>query len=360
MLPIVKKIKRELWTNYRDHQFLKPDLRIIQWEATIACNLKCQHCGSNAVQAVPNDQLSTKEIKDCFKEIAREVDTENVWIGVTGGEPLMRKDLFEVMRYANDLGFDWTLMTNGVLINSENLEKMEESGLRTLSVSIDGFEDSHDEFRGVKGSWEKAIRGIRAAVENKAIKKVDVMTCINSYNIEELDQLYSFLSDLGIDSWRLMTTDLIGRAKDNLALQISNDQLIRVLNLVKNKRKDTESKLNVSWGCSGYYGPEYEKEIRDHFFFCNTGINIASILFNGDIFVCTDVPRRKEFIQGNIREDSFMEVWRNKFQNFREKTRTLGAKCNGCSQKEFCLGGGFHCFDFDKRQPDRCWRDFQR
>ena len=100
--------------------------------------------------------LTTEEIKSAFKQIAESMDASKILINVTGGEPLVRQDLCEVMEYASkELGFHWGMTTNGILLNEKNIEKLKNANMESISVSIDGLQETHDEFRGVPGSYEK-------------------------------------------------------------------------------------------------------------------------------------------------------------------------------------------------------------
>ena len=118
--------------------------------------------------------------------------------------------------------------------------------------------------------------------------------------------------------------------------------------------KREENIMNVEYGCSHYLDIPMEKEIRDTYFFCVTGLYVASILSNGDIFVCPNVERRKEFVQGNIKTDSFVDVWENEFKFFRSDDRLKCDKCSKCSKWKYCLGDSFHTFNFDDRKPNFC------
>ncbi|MCI8621928.1 MAG: SPASM domain-containing protein [Clostridia bacterium] len=100
-------------------------------------------------------------------------------------------------------------------------------------------------------------------------------------------------------------------------------------------KKNKEKRLKISYGCPGFLGLKYEKDTRGYYFNCRTGINIASILYNGDLFVCPNVPRIKHLIQGNIRTDNFKEVWENKYKEFRTKDRTKCEKCEECEWWNF-------------------------
>lgn len=104
----------------------------------------------------------------------------------------------------------------------------------------------------------------------------------------------------------------------------------------------------------GFLGLKYEREVRDYYFNCRTGINIASILYNGDLFVCPNVPRRKDLIQGNIRIDNFKQVWDNRYKEFRTRKRTCSEECSKCEYWEYCLGGSFHTWNFEENIQNKC------
>ncbi len=146
--------------------------------------------------------------------------------------------------------------------------------------------------------------------------------------------------------------DPIGRAKENDELLLNGEEIKKLLNFIKEKRKN--SKLELMYGCPSFLGLKYEKEVRNHYFYCKTGINVASILYNGDLFVCPNVPRRKELIQGNIRTDNFKDVWDNKYKQFRNKERTKCSSCEKCENWEYCLGGSFHTWNFEDNSQNKC------
>lgn len=146
--------------------------------------------------------------------------------------------------------------------------------------------------------------------------------------------------------------DPIGRANENDDLLLDGKEIKHLLDFIKSKKKN--KKMELTYGCPGFLGLDYEKEVRQNYFYCNTGINVASILYNGDLFVCPNVPRRKELIQGNIRKDNFKDVWDNKYEIFRNKDRTKCEKCINCENWEYCLGGAFHTWDFDNNIQNKC------
>lgn len=329
-------------------------LRALFFEVTLRCNARCEHCGSNCGDFHPTNEITGDEIKKVLKEIYdKNYDTRKVMLNITGGEPLLREDLFDLMKYARSLGYYWGITSNGILINEEMVKKMEEAEMYSTSISIDGLKETHESFRKVKNSWDKIIHGIKLMLNSDVIKIVQVTTCVNKKNIDELEELYQFLKDLGIKHWRVMEVDPIGRAKDNHDLLLEPDQIERMFNFIAEKQRE-DNGMEIVYGCSHFLGMDVEPIVRTQPFVCNTGISIGCILSNGDIFVCPDVERRKELIQGNIRKDSFTEVWETKFKPYRTIKRTCNEKCKKCKDWKLCLGDAFHTWDFDLNEPRFC------
>lgn len=345
----------EAEVTYKNKKLLaqKPKLYNLFWETTLRCNAKCKHCGSRAGEDCNiKDELTTEEIKNAFHSIANKYNAKKILINITGGEPLLRKDLFDVMTFANKLGFHWGMTTNGMLINEDIIEKMKLSGMDTISISIDGLKDTHNEFRGVPNSYETIVENIKELKKADFLQWLQVTTVINKSNINELEELYKIINDLHINSWRILSIEPIGRANDNKDLLLDKDDYERLLNFIKNKKK--ASKFDVKYGCNHFLGMQFEKEVRDHMFFCVAGFTTGSILYNGDIYVCPNVERRKELIQGNIRKDDFIDVWENRFKWFRDENNFKCKECEGCKDWKYCLGDSLHTWDFDNNKPKIC------
>lgn len=149
---------------YKEKKLLSehPKLTNLFWETTLRCNAFCKHCGSRAGENINiEEELTTDEIKNVLKSIADKYNTESIFLNITGGEPLVRKDLFEVMEYASKLGYKWGMVTNGILIDDNIIQKMKDTNLSNISISLDGLENTHDNFRGTKGSYSKIIENIK-------------------------------------------------------------------------------------------------------------------------------------------------------------------------------------------------------
>ena len=342
-----------LMKNYIEKERKNHPLVDLFWECTLSCNAKCKHCGSSAENKKYDGELTTEEIKSAFKQIANDMDASKILINVTGGESLVRQDLCEVMQYATcELGFHWGMTTNGILLNDDNIEKLKKANMETISISIDGLKETHDRFRGVPGSYDIIIENIKKLRAANFVKHIQVTTVFHKENINQIEDLYEVMKSLNLNSWRLISMDPIGRANENDDLLLNGDELRQLLDFIKFKRKDKS--LRMDYGCPGFLGLDYEKEVRRTFFNCRTGISVGSILYNGDLFVCPNVPRIKSLIQGNIRTDNFSDVWNNKYKEFRIKERTSCDECKNCNQWEYCLGGAFHTWNFQENKPNRC------
>lgn len=265
---------------------------------------------------------------------------------------MLREDLFDVMSFAKVLGYHWGMTTNGILINENNINKMKTSGMTTISISLDGLEKSHDEFRGINGSYQKIIENIKKLKEANFLNYLQVTTVVNKLNINELEDMYALIQQLQIDSWRILNMDPIGRAQDNTNLALDDNDYKKLISFIKEKR--LKSSFDVTYGCTHFLGMKYEKEIRNHMFFCVTGFTTASILYNGDIYVCPSVERRKELVQGNVREDDFVDVWENKFEWFRDLDKLKCKDCEDCKDWTYCRGDSLDTWDFNNNKPKLC------
>ena len=348
----IRKENMEELFEYRKSLYDKPQLRHLFLEVTSRCNARCEHCGSSCGYEKPKNEISKEKLMETLKEVAEHYDASKILLNVTGGEPFLRKDLFEIMDYAVSLGFHWGITSNGILIDEKLVEKLVKSKMSTISISIDGLKETHESFRKVPGAWEKIIKGIKLMLKEPSIQCVQVTTVANKKNMHELEELYKIVQELGVKYWRVVNCDPIGRAKNNDEILLDPKGYRDLFKFIYEKRN--EGKIVVDYGCSHYLGLNTEKELRSHYFFCMTGLYVGSILSNGDIFVCPNVERRPELIQGNINTDSFVEVWENKFKEFRHERRTSCKECLSCSHWKYCGGDSFHTFNFDDNKPNIC------
>ena len=315
-------------------------LRTLFWECTLRCNLACRHCGSDCrVDVAQPDMPLADFLRVLDNEVTPNVNPRDVLIIFSGGEVLMRRDLEEAGHEVTRRGYMWGMVTNGMALTRERLYSLVSAGLRSVSVSFDGFEEAHNPIRRNPQSFRKALEAIRNIRSIDGLV-YDVITCVTPAMIDHLEEFKEFLISEGITRWRIFSIFPAGRAKQDDTLHLNAEQYRRMMEFIRTTRR--EQRIELSYACEGFLGG-YESEVRDHFYMCTAGISVASIRVNGDISGCTSV--RGNYTQGNIYQDRFWDVWQNRFQPFRNREWTKSAECADCKVWEFCRGGGMHLRD---------------
>ena len=337
------KYQRSLWNN--------PRLTYLFFELTDCCNLKCKHCGSSCLSD-NHHFLSFDTVKKVLNDVSSHYDCSGILVCLTGGEPLLNRDVFKIIDYSRRLGYSVGMTTNGTLITKSVARKLIDAGLETMSISIDGFGNTHNSFRGNGDAFSKALFG---AQNMQALGlNPEITTVFHKGNLQEIDLLYDFLIDKGFDSWKVTCIDPIGRAKKHPEMLLDGNDFKKLLNFVKSKRFSKNNRLEINMGCSHYLGINYEKTVRDFYFQCGAGTQVASIMANGDVGACLDIERTPRTIQGNVFKESFVDVWKNLFAIFREDKSLKSRQCQSCKEKNICLGDSTHTWDFEKNQPHYC------
>ncbi len=334
-----KRLALNLFKKYKDNERSIHQLNYILWECTLRCNLRCLHCGSDCRKEASQKDMPANDFLKAIDEIVEMVVPHNTMIVLTGGEPLLRIDLEQVGISLYKRGFPWGIVTNGMLLSERRLNALILAGLRSITVSLDGLEESHNWLRGSSGSYSAAIHAISLLPSIPGIQ-YDVVTCVNQRNFHELRQLKELLMDMGVKKWRIFTIFPVGRAKAHNELQLEPVDFKGLFDFIVKTRK--EGTIKLSYGCEGFLA-SYEQEVRDHFFMCRAGINIASILADGSISACPNL--RESFIQGNIYKDNFREVWENRYDVFRNRSWTKTGICSACEFYKYCEGNGMHLRD---------------
>ena len=348
-------------------------LQQLFWESTLRCNVHCLHCGSDCSSSeVTPDMPAEDFLRVIDQSVTPHVDPHKVLIIISGGEPLMRKDLAQVGAALKQRGYPWGMVTNGLALTEKRFKELMAAGLRSIAISFDGLELDHNWLRQHPLAFEGATRAIKLAAqygvqrgstvvqhgsklsntEREALNNIeqapapaeqpnglvwDVVTCVNQRTINQLDEMQKYLWSIGVRNWRLITIDPMGRAAENPELILTPEQHRQVLEYIREKRKEG---LHISYSCEGFM-PDYEMEVRDHLFHCAAGISIASILIDGSISACTSV--RGKYYQGNIYKDDFWEVWENGFEPYRNRKWMKKLEpCNNCKLFRYCEGGGMH------------------
>lgn len=340
MLSIRHRIGLELSQPMINGVIREHPLTALFWECTLRCNLHCRHCGSDCRVESALKDMPLKDFLPVLDSIARETDPHRVMINVTGGEPLVRKDLEECGKAFYDRGFPWGIVTNGQLLTPERFRSLLSSGLRAVTVSLDGIGETHDWMRGVQGSYAKALAAARMVAESGAVE-YDVVTCVNKRSYKELDRIKELLIQNGIKAWRLFTVFPVGRAAQDPELRLSGEEFRGLMEFIKSTRR--EGRISASYGCEGFLG-NYEGDVRNHFFLCSAGITIGSIMADGSIAACPSI--RADYSQGNIyKGDDFMDVWKNRYGIYRDHSWMKTGECASCKYWRYCRGNGMHLRD---------------
>ena len=209
-------------------------------------------------------------------------------ICITGGEPLLRNDLEAVGREIMKRGYNWGIVTNGMLLTPQRFISLINAGMGSMSFSIDGFEKEHTYLRVNPQSYKKVCEGIQLAVnfqEKYGPRLIfDVITCVHSKNLEILPKLRDDLIERGVKQWRIFSIFPEGRAGRN-ELSLSKEDYKKMMDFIVETRSYRDSKgrsIHVNYACEGWLG-KYELKARDYFFFCRGGVNVGSVMCDGSI-----------------------------------------------------------------------------
>ncbi len=341
---MLRKLRKKIALNIFDNLYRKTveehRLRTLFWEMTLRCNLNCRHCGSDCRADMSVKDMPLEDfLRVLDEEVTPNVDPREVLVIFSGGEVLMRKDLELAGAEVAQRGYPWGMVTNGVALTPERLAALIKAGLRSISVSLDGFAEAHNHIRRSESSFDKATAAIHEILKYENLA-CDIITCLTPQMVEHLEEFKEWLIAQGVGSWRIFSIFPAGRAAHDPTLNLSNEEFRTTLDFIKRTRK--EGRIDVSYACEGFLG-DYEAEVRDHFYQCAAGVSVASIRVDGSISGCTSV--RGNFSQGNIYHDHFWEVWQNRFEPFRNREWARKGECADCEMWHHCQGGGMHLRD---------------
>lgn len=339
-------IKRFAFREFKKSEVKLHELNYLFWECTTRCNLNCLHCGSDCSKSSSHKDMPLEDFLKAIDTI--EQPAKNFLVVLTGGEPLIRKDIELCGREIRKRGMRWSLVSNGHAYTQEKHISLLNAGLGALTISLDGLESSHNWLRNNDKSFDKVINAIEIAASSSRLN-FDVVTCVNKRNINELAQIREFLIQKKVKAWRLFTIIPIGRAVNNDDLNLTDNQFVELMDFIADSRKSNA--IDTKFSCEGYVG-KYEPKVRDSNFFCRAGINIGSILIDGSISACPNIDR--SFSQGNIYTDNLSEIWKTKFEQFRNRDWMRKGQCKTCKDFKDCQGNGFHNWHGEKENVLVC------
>lgn len=324
---------------------------IVVWNCTRTCNLNCKHCYAEAVNTYCSGELSTEEAKRFMETLV----SYNVPVLLfSGGEPLMRKDIFDLIVYGNQLGLRMVISTNGTLIDRDKARLIKELGISYAGISLDGLNEVNDSFRGVPGAFKKAMEGFQNCQE--AGQKTGLRLTLNKANLQELPAIFDLIEKEKIQRVCFYHLVYSGRGSDIANEDLTHEETRKALDFIIDKTMDFHSRgieteiLTVDNHCDGIYLYKYvknrDKEQSEKILSLITanggnrsGSAISSVDWEGNVYIdqfTRDIPL------GNIREKSFGEIWDgvdNPFlEMLRDRKKHLNGRCASCSWLEQCNG----------------------
>ena len=334
-------------------QFSSERSPVVVWNITSQCNLKCRHCYIEATEAAKDNEMTTAEGMAFIDDLA---EMKVPVLMFSGGEPLVRPDLFELAAYAVEKGLRIVLSTNGTLIDDFTAQLIKEAGFQYVGVSIDGCEETHDMFRGEKGAFAAAIAGIRAA--KAAGNRTGVRFTLNSLNKRDLPAVLDLIEQEKIDRFCMYHLVYAGRGGDMKNLDVTLDEKSEVAQLLIDKALDFDRRgveleiLTTDNHADGLYlldyiaktNPARVPEVRQLLELhggCSAGDRMADVDYLGNVHPC---QFWSDLTLGNVRERKFSEIWNDLEANdgilarLRTKPAQLNAQCGKCSQNRLCGG----------------------
>ncbi len=334
-------------------QFSKDKKPVVVWNMTRRCNLKCVHCYARSEDISYDNELNREQSLAMIDDLAG--------FGVpvllfSGGEPLVHPRLIEYAQYAVSKGMRAVISTNGTLITKEKARLLKEIGLSYVGISLDGLEETHDQFRGVKGSYKKAM----AAIENcqQAGIKVGLRFTINKRNVNDIPGIFDLLEEKNIPRACFYHLVYSGRGSEIAKEDLSHENTRKVLDLIMDRTKDLHDRnlakeiLTVDNHADGPYvyqrlldeDPERAAEVLELLEMNegnSSGRGIGCISWDGEVH--PDQFWREKSL-GNIKDMPFSKIWTNEDNDFlmkmKEKKKHVKGRCATCKWLDIC-GGNF-------------------
>ncbi len=328
----------------------------IVWNITKACNFRCVHCYENAGKKDPNE-LTAEEIHAGIDKLA---DFGVTSLAFSGGEPSIHPNILEFIQHATDRGMYVSMATNGFKTgNMKRAKEFADAGLEFVQISLDGMDPkTHNDFRRVPHSWERAVESIKNFLELGVF--VEVSTTVTQNNLSEIPDMIEFMRELGVDWYMLYNFIPTGCAEEVTELDLNADERFELLKTIyiENKKGDMQILSTAPQFAdiatsiqtdddnmvpTHFFNPEYTnpamKELADFVGGCGAGRFYMSIEPNGDMFPCVFFPHDNILKVGTIQETDLEDMWVNNevLLNLRNKD-ILKGHCGECESRYICGG----------------------
>ncbi|MFH1774481.1 MAG: radical SAM protein [Methanobacteriota archaeon] len=332
-------------------RFSKDKKPIVVWNVSQRCNLRCMHCYANAANREFEGELTTQEAKKFISDLA---EFKVPVLLFSGGEPLMRSDLFGLGKFAVSLGLRTVISTNGTLITPETAQKIKEANFSYVGISLDGIGKTNDKFRGKKGAFEEALQGIRNCKE--ANVRVGLRFTISKHNYRDIPAIFDLIEKEKIPRACFYHLVYSGRGSKMIKEDLTRKQTRRVVDFIFDKtldfcrrRVDTEI-LTVDNHTDGVYlylrvkeeQPERAEEVLQLLRW-NGGNNSGIAIANVDNFGYVHADQFwRHYSFGNVRERKFGEIWSDTtdplMAGLKSRKHLLKGRCGACKYLDICNG----------------------
>jgi len=335
------------------------------WEVTQKCNLKCIHCRADASPDKKEGNLIKG--KDAFRLIDELSEMECPTLALTGGEPLLREDIIDIVKYATSKKLKVRIQSNGTLLTENMADQLKDAGILSFGIGLDGSNAYiNDKIRNRVGSFNKAIGAIK--ILKKRNIKVHVEFTITKINLNDLSQTLDLLEGLGVDTFLARAAIFTGRASpDNSLFRLSGleyKNFLKQLNQERQKRKMILNSQDPLYHLIDQslkdklekYGDIHSGKILSG---CTAGLNMVHIRSNGEVGVCTFL---QNLTLGNILEKSLIQIWNERFEIPEIKclaNRDYGGKCKTCNDRFICGGCRARALSINNdlfAQDPYCWK----
>jgi AdoMet-dependent heme synthase len=305
-------------------------LRMVAWELTRNCNLNCLHCRARSDAGPHENELSLDECKKIIDDL---LAFSSPTVILTGGEPLLRSDIFEIIEYGKARGLRMVIAINGTLLDFEKAESLKQAGILRVSMSLDGKDSaSHDGFRRVEGSFDSVMKA--ATIFREVDLPFQINTTVTRLNLEQLDEIYRLVRKIGAVAWHVFLLVPVGRGEGLKGEELNAAMYEEVLEWLYSVEK--EGLLEIKVTCAPhYYRIVKQKGETPKSAGCLAGKSFLFISNQGIAQPCGYL----EAPAGDVRKEGVEHVWRNSpvFQSIRDLKGYKG-KCGSCSFLKICGG----------------------
>jgi len=337
--------------NQRAYLSKEHPLDYLYLEVTRACNLSCAYCGSSCGKKPQQQELSIEQWLTVVRQVAQDFTPGDVMIAVTGGEPLVKPGVFELFAELHRLGFRYGMVSNAFLIDANVAQRLVEVGMDSLSLSMDAPPPLNDELRG-SGASLAVFNAVEALNQAGYPGILEIISTITTPAVPLLDQMRALVSSLRVANWRVSPVMPIGRAARRPDLVPGPQEIRRILEFVFEARQDSFLPTPEMTE-EGYLGNRFEGNVRPYLCQCRAGLSNAGIRCDGRIGACPELG--DAFIQGHVLEDRFSDVWRDRYQIFRDRSWTRNKEpCASCDHFQRCDGGAMHLYESPNTETLRC------